>query len=93
MKCYVWMTDTFMGGWGRAAGRTSKYVVECDNAAQAHAITKAAQARSEMRSVNSGNKVPYYTPCKYQVTRRNVRGLSGPWLEFMPSEELAALKS
>lgn len=89
---FVWMTDKFMSGWGGACGRVAKYVIECDNLVQAEAIAKAAEARSEMRSVNYGAKCPYFSESRYQVTQRNVRELSGPWLKHMPQSELSSLR-
>ena len=90
-KCYVWMTDKFMSGWGKATAKTAKYVVECDNAEQADAIYRAALDRSEMKHVNSGNEVPYWNKSQTQVTVKKFADLSGPWLKYMPSKRFRVL--
>jgi hypothetical protein len=47
-KFYVRMTDKLMSGWGCADGKTSVFVVECDDYEQAQTILRAARKRSEM---------------------------------------------
>ena len=60
MKYYVTMTDKFMSGWGMAAGKTNKMIVECETWQQAEQIERAARARSEMRYVNIRTSRPRY---------------------------------
>jgi len=60
MKLYVTMTDKFMSGWGLAAGKTNKYVVECDNGEQAEAIIRNAMRRPEMKHVSMRTTRPSY---------------------------------
>lgn len=60
MKYYVTMTDKFMSGWGMAANKTNKMIVECDTWQQAEQIERAARARSEMCYVNICTRRPRY---------------------------------
>jgi len=60
MTFYVTMTDKFMSGWGYAAGKTNKMIVECDNIEQAEQVERAAQRRPEMRYVNIRSTKPRY---------------------------------
>ena len=60
MTFYVTMTDKFMSGWGMAAGKTNKMIVECETLQQAEQIERAARARSEMRRVNIRTTKPRY---------------------------------
>lgn len=60
MKYYVTMTDKFMSGWGMAANKINKMIVECDTWQQAEQIERAARARSEMRRVNICTTKPRY---------------------------------
>lgn len=59
-KLWVTMTDKFMSGWGRAQGKTNKFIVECDNWEQAWVISQNAKRRSEMRYVNICIRKPRY---------------------------------
>ncbi len=54
---YVTMTDKFMSGWGMAAGKTNKMIVECETWQQAEQVERA---RSEMRYVNICTRRPRY---------------------------------
>ena len=60
MKYYVTMTDKFMSGWGMAAGKTNKMIVECETWQQAEQVERVARARSEMRYVNICTRRPRY---------------------------------
>jgi hypothetical protein len=60
MKLFVTMTDKFMSGWGLAAGKTNKYVVECDNGEQAETIMRNALKRPEMKHVSIRTSRPNY---------------------------------
>jgi len=60
MKLYVTMTDKFMSGWGQAANKINKFIVECDSYEQAEAIERAAHNRSEMKDINIRTTEPHY---------------------------------
>lgn len=60
MKYYVTMTDKFMSGWGLAANKTNKLIIECDSYKDAELIERNAKRRSEMKYVNICSKKPYY---------------------------------
>lgn len=60
MKYYVPMTDKFMSGWGMAANKTNKLIIECDSYKDAELIERNARKRSEMRFINICSKKPYY---------------------------------
>jgi hypothetical protein len=60
MKFYVTMTDKFMSGWGAAAGRTNKLIIECETFDQAEQVERAGQRRPEMRYVNIRTTKPRY---------------------------------
>jgi len=49
-----------MSGWGLAAGKTNKYVVECDNGEQAEVIVRNALRRPEMKHVSIRASRPNY---------------------------------
>jgi hypothetical protein len=68
-KVYVTMTDRFMSGWGGAKGRVAKYVIACDNYAEAEVVAENARHRSEMKYVNIvvGRK-PTFSAKKFQTT-------------------------
>ena len=76
---YVWMTDKFFSGWGRARGKLNKYVVKCDTLEQAECVFKNAEMRSEMRNVNYGRKLPYFSPSKYHVSLKTWDQLGYAW--------------
>ena len=57
---YVTMIDQFMSGWGAAAGKINRMVVECQTAAQAEQIARVARTRREMRRVNVCLNRPRY---------------------------------
>ena len=60
MKYYVTMTDKFMSGWGMAANKTNKLIIECDSYKDAELIERNAKRRSEMKHVNICRKKPHY---------------------------------
>ena len=78
---YVWMTDKFMSGWGRAEGLISKFVVKCRTFEQAECIVQNAEKRNEMRGVNFGRKLPYFSPRKYIVSMKTWEQLGDVWKE------------
>jgi hypothetical protein len=51
-KFWVTMTDKFMSGWGRAEGKTNKFIVACQTYEQAEIIARNAAKRSEMKYIN-----------------------------------------
>lgn len=51
-KYYVTMTDKFMSGWGMAAGKTNKLIIECETYQQAEIIERNARKRPEMKYIN-----------------------------------------
>ena len=57
---YVTMTDKFMSGWGMAANKTNKLIIECKTYKQAIAIEREAKDRDEMIYVNIRSSKPYY---------------------------------
>jgi len=59
-KIFVTMTDKFMSGWGCAAGKTNKLVIQCDTYQQAETIQRNAMKRSEMKYVNICSTMPRY---------------------------------
>ena len=60
MKYYVTMTDKFMSGWGMAANKTNKLVIECETFQQAEVIERNARKRPEMKYINICSKKPYF---------------------------------
>jgi hypothetical protein len=81
-KVYVTMTDKFMSGWGGAEGRTAKYVIVCDNYAEAAIVADNAHHRSEMKYVNIvvGRK-PSFNAKRFQVSYATKKE-AGNW--FIP---------
>lgn len=78
---YVRMTDRFMSGWGQASNKTNVLVIECENAAQAEAIEKAAHDRPEMRRISLClNKPRSRSGVLYSW--RQFGDMSGPWLKY-----------
>ena len=74
------MTDKFMSGWGMAKGKINKYVIECDDMAQAKIIERNARRRPEMKYVNICLNKPRYGS-GYLVSEKTFSDLSGPWKE------------
>lgn len=78
MALYVRMTDTFLSGWGDAAGKTNVLVVECDTKEQHDQIFGAAEFRSEMKRIQTC-LYPPKERAGVQHTRRHYDDLSGDW--------------
>ncbi len=49
--CYVMATDTFMSGWGEAAGKLNTVVLPCDSKAEAEIVAENARNRTDMDCV------------------------------------------
>jgi hypothetical protein len=60
-KIYVAMTDKFMSGWGKATNKTNKFIIVCDNWAQAEIIERNAKKRNEMKYINICINKPRYS--------------------------------
>lgn len=80
-KYYVTMTDKFMSGWGRAEGKISKFVIECDSYESAERIQRNAEGRSEMKHVNLCTTKPNYNSRRYYTSWKHESDLSGSWVE------------
>lgn len=76
---YVTMTDKFMSGWGKAEGKTGKFVVECETRQQAETIRNNAEKRQEMKYINITTRKPYYNNNKYITTFRQFSELGRIW--------------
>jgi len=50
-KYYVTMNDSFMSGWGKATGKTNKFIIACDTLEQAERVKDNAHKRDEMTYV------------------------------------------
>ena len=57
---YVTMTDKFMSGWGKARGKTNKFVLGCKTYKEALIVQRNAKDRSEMKYVNIRRSKPKY---------------------------------
>lgn len=75
---YVSMTDKFMSGWGLAANKTNKLIIECENYSQAVQIEQAARRRSEMKYINICIRKPRYNN-NTLVSHKHYNDLSGDW--------------
>jgi len=80
MTYYVTMTDKFMSGWGAAAGKINKLVIECATYAQAEQIERAARTRREMKRVNIRTSKPYYG-AHVLTSYRTFDDMGGMWVE------------
>ena len=67
-KFYVTMTDRFLSGWGLAKGKTSKFIVECDDYDEALTVAENAGHRSDMKNVHISSGKPYYDSSRYHVS-------------------------
>ena len=76
---FVWMTDKFMSGWGQARGKINKLIIRCDTLEQAECIFKNAQMRDEMKNVNYGRKLPYFSENKYKLSFKTWDQLGYVW--------------
>lgn len=54
------MTDTFMSGWGKAAGKINKLVIECDTLEEAEIVAENARNRTDQKHINICSKKPSY---------------------------------
>ena len=80
-KYYVTMTDKFMSGWGEAAGKVNKLVIECENPDQAFLIEKNARKRNEMKYVNFCTTKPSYPSSHYLTSWKSFADMGGPWIQ------------
>ena len=76
---FVWMTDKFMSGWGQAGGKINKLIIRCDTLEQAECIFKNAQMRDEMKNINYGRKLPYFSESKYKLSFKTWDQLGYVW--------------
>ena len=76
---FVWMTDKFMSGWGQAKGKINKLIIRCDTLEQAECIFKNAQMRDEMKNINYGRKLPYFSESKYKLSFKTWDQLGYVW--------------
>ena len=53
-KYYVTMTDEFMSGWGNAARKTNKLVIECDSMCEA--IVVEGNAKIDLIGIKGDKK-------------------------------------
>jgi|TARA_R110000851_G_scaffold9579_3_gene35554 hypothetical protein len=51
MSIYVRMKDKFFSQWGKAEGKTSVFVVECDTQEQAAQVMRVASDQNEMTNI------------------------------------------
>lgn len=89
-KYWVTMTDTFMSGWGRAEGKTNKYVVECNSRKMAKQIYNAAKKRSEMKYVNICLNKPHYNPKTILTSWKKASELGELWTGGIEDKEESA---
>ena len=76
---YVTMTDKFMSGWGKAEGKISKFVVECEDHMQAQQIMESARRRDEMKYINYTTTKPRYNANKYVTSYKKFEELGTIW--------------
>lgn len=70
-KYFVCATDKLLSGWGRAAGKTAKRVIICDNWQQCRKMLERLQRpTSGMKYVNYSVSPfpPYYSPSRFVVS-------------------------
>jgi hypothetical protein len=79
MSYVVWMTDTFLSGWGKAEGKRNVYAIWCDTREQVVQIEKAALARDEMQRIHVGFKLPYWKESEVLVTEKKFHELGPTW--------------
>jgi hypothetical protein len=72
------MTDKFLSGWGKAQGKTNKFIIECETLQQAETIEKNAQKRSEMKYINICSKKPRYGKNNFE-SWKNYEELGNIW--------------
>ena len=84
MKTQYWvtMTDKFMSGWGKAEGKTNKYIVPCETWEQAEIVKENAERRSEMKYVNiCANKPRYNKKYYFESYHNGEKGFNGYWYQ------------
>ena len=79
-KIYVRMTDSFLSGWGGAAGLTNVLVVECDTVEQHDQIVAAAERRTEMKRIQTCVHPPK-DRAGVLHSRQHYNDLGGAWKE------------
>lgn len=55
-----------MSGWGMAANKTNKLIIECYNYQQAEIIERNTNSRNEMKYVNICSRKPRYGKNVYE---------------------------
>lgn len=65
---YVLANDSFMSGWGPAAGKTNTVILPCRSYEEAEVVAANARARSDMRRV----RIAYLPP---KLSKRNIYSL------------------
>lgn len=78
-KFYVSMTDKFMSGWGKAEGKTNKYVVGVNSYEQAKTIQRNAKRRPEMKYINISSRKPHYNRRHYKVSLTHWNKMGDIW--------------
>jgi hypothetical protein len=76
---YVTMTDKFLSGWGAAAGKINKLVIECQTHQDAERVARNARQRHEMRRVSIRATKPCYRPDSVLTSWRSFDDLHGAW--------------
>ena len=61
------MVDTFLSGWGKAEGKTSRYIIECDTYEEAEIVAENARNRSDMKKVSIVTQKPSFNKAKNHV--------------------------
>lgn len=69
-KIYVWATDKFLSGWGRAEGKIHKQVAVCENWQEAGKMLAGFTKDDSYKNVNWSYNKPYFTPSRYTCTFR-----------------------
>lgn len=59
---YVCVTDSFMSGWGPAAGLTNRLIFACETEEQADIVYANCQARSDFKRARISRKRPTPRP-------------------------------
>lgn len=62
---YVTMTDKHLSGWGMAAGKINKVILECESYEQAEIVEDNARHQGSMKHINISSKKPYYNSDRY----------------------------
>lgn len=78
MALYLATTDRFMSGWGESAGRTNRFVVECDTREELDTVERNARRRSEMSRITVCLNRPRSTATR-RVDVTHYRDLGPVW--------------